>query len=235
VNKTPNKRIYIELLDTYRENKIDVIRNFEANIEIINSVSKARGFGPLWESDSKTKKINPLSLIKFKKNTIDKEISQMVNNGLKKLTDFLFGYFYLSKMAIHFRDGYVCALCGKRNSIGDEINVDHIIPKSKYQSSHPWNLQSTCENCNIEKSTQLLDNVSIYLKGAKDRSEDFFNESWEVFEIYRLFSIIYKTYNNPLTKSKGYEYSMDFDQMFFSSIIDLPNNWDRISDFIDEK
>ena len=50
-----------------------------------------------------------------------------------------------------------------------------------------------------------------------------------------IFSIIYKTFNNPITKSKGYEDSMDFDQMFFSTIIDMPNNWDKISDFIDEK
>ena len=181
-----------------------------------------------------------MTIINFNKDSFDKELSQMFidykeSKKIKPISDSFFGYLYISKMAIHFRDGYICSLCGKRNSFGDEINVDHIIPKSKYQSSHPWNLQSTCENCNIEKSTQLLDNVPIYIKGAKDRSEEFFNESWEVFEMYRLFSIIYKTFNNPITKSKGYEYSMDFDQMFFSTIIDMPNNWDKISAFIDEK
>jgi len=274
VDKAPNKRVYIELLDVYRDNKRDIIRAFEMDIKIFHNADAGLGYSPMWENDegfkskfsnvknlsptdiqelinesflSGTGRRNPLMLIDFNKDTIEKIFDQAcvdLKNNIKysggfriikhkPLTEYLFGHAYLSKMAIHWRDGYICALCGKRNSFKDEINVDHIIPKSKYQSSHPWNLQSTCENCNIEKSARLLDNIPVYLKGAKYRSQNFFNESWKVFEIYRLLTIIYKTSNNPLTINKGWEFRIDFDQKFISTIIEMPNKWDRISKLIE--
>jgi len=70
------------------------------------------------------------------------------------------------------RDSFICGICGKQNEIDDPVKIDHIIPKSKLPNSHPWNLQSSCENCNMEKSNRLLlDTIPIMLEGVKFRSE----------------------------------------------------------------
>ena len=73
---------------------------------------------------------------------------------------------------IHCRDGSICMICSDKTK---NLHIDHIIPKSKFPSSHPWNLQSLCANCNIEKSNEILDQIPIMLKGAKHRSKILFS------------------------------------------------------------
>ena len=104
-----------------------------------------------------TKKIFSQSV--FNKHTmewLEEKMSSNRNNlggQVQSISERISIQTFFTKLSIHFRDGYICCLCGKNNDVTDEtVNIDHIIPKSKYQCSHPWNLQSTCGDCNIEKS-----------------------------------------------------------------------------------
>ena len=73
---------------------------------------------------------------------------------------------------IHYRDGNICMICSVKTK---NPHIDHIIPKSKFPSSHPWNLQSLCANCNMEKSNEILDHIPTMLEGAKYRSSILFS------------------------------------------------------------
>lgn len=59
----------------------------------------------------------------------------------------------LKKMIVQ-RDGYRCAICGKRLN-QDEVSLDHIIPRSYGGTDDPSNLQVTCIYCNTTKSNKL--------------------------------------------------------------------------------
>lgn len=57
----------------------------------------------------------------------------------------------LSRRNIHVRDGYRCGYCGERFR-GDELSLDHIIPKSKGGRNTFENLVSACKKCNHRKA-----------------------------------------------------------------------------------
>jgi len=57
-----------------------------------------------------------------------------------------------------------------------DFHIDHIIPKSKFPCSHPWNLQLLCSHCNIKKGSKLLDMIPIFLNGEKYRTDKYFNK-----------------------------------------------------------
>ena len=77
---------------------------------------------------------------------------------------------------IGIRDEIECKICNKQLNL-NEFHVDHIIPKSKFPSSHLWNLQVLCPNCNKNKSDDILDQIPLMLKGAKKRTEFFFKNN----------------------------------------------------------
>lgn len=49
------------------------------------------------------------------------------------------------------RDGFRCQLCGRTQSDGVKLHVDHIKPVSKGGKTIPSNLRTLCEQCNLGK------------------------------------------------------------------------------------
>ena len=93
---------------------------------------------------------------------------------------------------IFSRDNFTCMICGKKIMKTNMLNIDHIIPKSKFPSSHPWNLQTLCIPCNKNKSDELLNEIPIFLKGAKIRSTKYFTDN-NFDDINRLLNYVYET------------------------------------------
>lgn len=54
----------------------------------------------------------------------------------------------------HDRNRYKCSICSKKLH-RHEVQVDHIIPKSKIEINRLWNLQPSCETCNKSKSNKV--------------------------------------------------------------------------------
>ena len=50
------------------------------------------------------------------------------------------------------RDNYTCVECGAKKEDGVTLHIDHIIPVSKGGSDELSNLQTLCEDCNLNKS-----------------------------------------------------------------------------------
>ena len=92
---------------------------------------------------------------------------------------------------IFVRDFCTCMICGKTIVDRKALHIDHIIPKSKFPSSHPWNLQTLCISCNINKSDRILDMTPLFLKGSKYRTGKFFRD--DVSDVQRLLNEVYST------------------------------------------
>ena len=114
------------------------------------------------------------------------------------------------------RDYFTCMICGK-SFIRNELNIDHIIPKSKFPSSHPWNLQTLCISCNIDKGTILLDMIPVFLKGAKYRTGKFFSE--DLSGINKILDNMYGTISFN-------------EEKIFNKIIRTYDNWDDILKYL---
>jgi hypothetical protein len=58
------------------------------------------------------------------------------------------------------RDGFKCAYCGK-NSNQEELEVDHIHPRSQGGSDSPSNLTTSCKKCNRGKRAVVIEDNSF--------------------------------------------------------------------------
>jgi len=56
------------------------------------------------------------------------------------------------------RDSFSCVYCGK-NGFETELEVDHVVPKSKGGSDDPTNLVTSCFECNRGKSSASMSDV----------------------------------------------------------------------------
>lgn len=60
----------------------------------------------------------------------------------------------LTRRNIYYRDGNTCQYCGRRFKTKD-LNLDHVIPKSRGGKEEWRNLVCACVSCNIKKSNKL--------------------------------------------------------------------------------
>lgn len=61
--------------------------------------------------------------------------------------------------------GMPCVICGDT----DDINVDHIVPKSRGGSNDESNLQPLCRQCNYRKSNRLTnDELRVAYEARKE-------------------------------------------------------------------
>jgi|TARA_B100001964_G_C14129513_1_gene552200 hypothetical protein len=122
-----------------------------------------------------------------------------------------------SRQLIFNRDHNFCMICGNIFDM-DFLNVDHIIPKSKFPNSHPWNLQTLCIDCNKEKSNKILDMIPLFLKGAKFRTEKCFSNG-----------------TGSLIKLMNYSYqtkSFNEEEDIFNKIISKYNSWNDVMKYL---
>jgi len=59
------------------------------------------------------------------------------------------------KFKILHRDNFTCQYCDAKTG-NDNLEVDHLIPKSLGGNDHPENLTTACRKCNRGKSNQIL-------------------------------------------------------------------------------
>jgi hypothetical protein len=256
MSRTGYKRQYNSIQSRHLNNKFDIMNDMKSNIALEWKVFIPL-IAPLPNFTRSGDLLNQPNLQKIQKILNDncgKVFSNIFNSLFEKEEDFssysieqlerlrgswtgsyglkkaIAEEFWLWTDSIHSRDNYVCAICGRKNTIEDPINVDHIIPKSKFPSSHPWNLQSTCEDCNIEKSNQLLDAIPIFLEGAKYRSKKFFS-NWQCKILKNTLNYYYDIdikYSSIFSK-------MDTTEHYINSIIKMNRDWGGISAFVGDE
>lgn len=61
---------------------------------------------------------------------------------------------YLTILQLLNRDGHNCYLC--TGPLQPNLEVDHIIPKSRGGSNHPLNLALACKTCNARKRDLIV-------------------------------------------------------------------------------
>lgn len=67
----------------------------------------------------------------------------------------------LSRRSILARDGYVCQYCG--HSGGNDLTVDHVVPKRLGGATTWENLVCCCKRCNTKKGDKTLAQVGFHL------------------------------------------------------------------------
>lgn len=75
---------------------------------------------------------------------------------------------------IYDRDGYVCLRCNSKC----DLTIGHIIPISKGGVNRMGNMQTLCENCNIEKGDLIVD-----YRWIEHIPQSWFNLSTPISEI----------------------------------------------------
>ncbi|MGH7285477.1 MAG: HNH endonuclease, partial [Polyangiaceae bacterium] len=68
----------------------------------------------------------------------------------------------LTRRNLMFRDGFQCQYCAKRPALRD-LNIDHVIPRSRGGADTWENLVTACRNCNLKKGWKLPDEAGMRL------------------------------------------------------------------------
>ena len=85
--------------------------------------------------------------------------------------------------SIYDRDKNTCQICelNFEKDTSAVKNIDHIIPRSIFAWSHPFNLQLLCENCNAEKGSDLPSNYWDVIENNIDRLVKWFVKQDPIF------------------------------------------------------
>lgn len=68
----------------------------------------------------------------------------------------------LSRRNLMLRDGHQCQYCGRTPPIRD-LNIDHVMPRSRGGPDHWENLVTTCKVCNLKKGARTPDEAGLRL------------------------------------------------------------------------
>lgn len=71
----------------------------------------------------------------------------------------------LTRRNLMLRDGYQCQYCGRRPGLR-ELNVDHVVPRSRGGSDTWDNLVISCRGCNLRKGKKTPDEAGMNLLKA---------------------------------------------------------------------
>lgn len=73
------------------------------------------------------------------------------------------------RLAIYIRDGFTCAYCGRdlKDETPDQINLDHLLPRSAGGGNDATNLITSCKSCNSSRQDKPW--ASYATGGAIDR------------------------------------------------------------------
>jgi 5-methylcytosine-specific restriction endonuclease McrA len=67
----------------------------------------------------------------------------------------------LTRKEVFIRDGFTCQYCGRQ---GNDLTIDHVVPRSR-GGAHTWdNLVSACKPCNHRKGGKLLADSRMKLR-----------------------------------------------------------------------
>ncbi len=74
----------------------------------------------------------------------------------------------LSRRHVYMRDEYTCQYCGGRPGV-KELNLDHVVPRSRGGRSTWENLVTSCRSCNLRKGWSTPDECGMRLRKAPVR------------------------------------------------------------------
>ena len=104
------------------------------------------------------------------------------------------------------RDNYTCQYCWKK-WWDVTLEIDHVVPKSKWWSDDFWNLVTSCRECNMWKwQTELNSETSVFSIKVKDLYE-------------RIKKTFYCTWNNGVREARE-EFNKNF-----NSKLDTNTSW----------
>jgi 5-methylcytosine-specific restriction endonuclease McrA len=66
------------------------------------------------------------------------------------------------RMRIYMRDKFRCQYCGEKKD-GEELTLDHILPRSRGGDNSPLNIVTACVTCNNRKGNRLPDEARMPL------------------------------------------------------------------------
>ena len=156
INKSKYKKIYLSN-EKFIEYSKGYLRNrlvkkpqmyFELHIKTIYETPTGR--------NKYTKSKN------FYEKDIYNTIEQIKNDDLYRQTYEFHKLNERSKMSnklrfeVFKRDKYTCKICGRKQSDGVKLHVDHINPVSKGGKTLFENLQTLCDSCNLGKSNNYM-------------------------------------------------------------------------------
>lgn len=85
------------------------------------------------------------------------------------------------KLKILHRDNFTCRYCGARPG-SESLQVDHLIPRSRYGSDNPCNLVAACVTCNGRKSDTV-----IFPQDMIERDDT--DEGWKVHKSFGVWAV----------------------------------------------
>lgn len=73
------------------------------------------------------------------------------------------------RLAIYIRDGFQCAYCGRdlKSAAPEEVNLDHLLPRSAGGKNEATNLITACRSCNASRQDKPW--VDFATGGAVER------------------------------------------------------------------
>jgi 5-methylcytosine-specific restriction endonuclease McrA len=74
----------------------------------------------------------------------------------------------LSRRNIFLRDGFTCQYCGRRPGTR-ELNLDHVVPRSRGGRSTWENLVTSCRDCNLRKGRATAEEAGMVLRSRPTR------------------------------------------------------------------
>jgi 5-methylcytosine-specific restriction endonuclease McrA len=74
----------------------------------------------------------------------------------------------LSRRNIFLRDGFACQYCGVRPGVR-ELNLDHVLPRSRGGRSSWENLATSCHPCNLTKGRRTPEEAGMSLRARPSR------------------------------------------------------------------
>ena len=74
----------------------------------------------------------------------------------------------LSRRNVMLRDAHQCQYCGKRPPVRD-LNIDHVVPRSRGGGDSWANLVTSCKACNLKKGARSPDDAGMRLLRAPVR------------------------------------------------------------------
>lgn len=69
----------------------------------------------------------------------------------------------LSRRHVYMRDEYTCQYCGRRPGV-KELNLDHVLPRSRGGRSTWENLVTSCRQCNLKKGRSMPEEADMQLR-----------------------------------------------------------------------
>lgn len=85
------------------------------------------------------------------------------------------------KFMIHYRDNFTCRYCGARPG-SENLEVDHVIPRSRSGSDNSCNLVTACVTCNRRKSNKIVFPADMIECDDTD-------EGWKVHKSFGVYAV----------------------------------------------